>query len=119
MRACRHPLPRTDVRMSGRTVVGFPLGGRRSGVRRADDPARFRGDWVDLAAFLMMLAGAVDFFQGLIAVVREHYYTVDPDEILVVDLTAWGWILLFWGSVVALSGVALWSRSNIARWVAL
>jgi hypothetical protein len=79
----------------------------------------FRGDWVDLAAFLMILAGAIDFFQGLIAIVRDHYYTLDPNEILVVDLTAWGWILLLWGSVVALTGVALWSRSNAARWVAI
>ena len=66
-----------------------------------------------------MLAGAVDFFQGLIAIVRGHYYTLDPNEILVVDLTAWGWILLFWGSVVALTGLALWLRSNAARWFAV
>jgi hypothetical protein len=67
----------------------------------------------------MVLAGAVDFFQGLIAIVRGHYYTLDPNEILVVDLTAWGWILLFWGSVVALTGLALWLRSNAARWFAV
>jgi hypothetical protein len=79
----------------------------------------FRGDWVDFAAGLMMLAGAIDFFQGLIAIVRGHYYTLDPNEILVVDLTAWGWILLFWGSVVALTGFALWLRTNAARWTAV
>jgi hypothetical protein len=79
----------------------------------------FRGDWVDFAAFLMMLMGAVDFFQGLIAVVRNDYYSFDPNEIIVVDLTAWGWILLFWGSLVALAGVGLWLRSDLARWAAL
>ena len=79
----------------------------------------FRGDWVDLAAGLMIVAGAVDFFQGLIAIVKNDYYTLDPNEILVVDLTTWGWILLFWGSVVALSGVGLWLRSSLARWVAI
>jgi hypothetical protein len=79
----------------------------------------FRGDWVDFAAFLLMLSGALDFFQGLIAIARGNYYTLDPNEILVVDLTAWGWILLFWGSVVALTGMGLWLRSNAARWLAV
>jgi hypothetical protein len=78
----------------------------------------FRGDWVDFAAFLLMLSGALGFFQGLIAIIRGSYYTLDPSEILVVDLTAWGWILLFWGSVVALTGMGLWLRSSAARWVA-
>ena len=78
-----------------------------------------RGDWVDFAAFLLMLAGALDFFQGLIAIVRNNYYSLDPSEIMVVDLTTWGWILLFWGSVVALTGVGLWLRSNAARWFAV
>jgi hypothetical protein len=78
-----------------------------------------RGDWVDFAAALMILSGAIDSFQGLIAIVRNNYYTLDPNEILVVDLTAWGWILLFWGLLVALVGVALWLRSDTARWVAV
>jgi hypothetical protein len=67
----------------------------------------------------MVLAGAFDFFQGLIAIVRNHYYSLDSSEIIVVDLTTWGWILLFWGSLVALAGIGLWLRSNAARWVAL
>jgi hypothetical protein len=79
----------------------------------------FRGDWVGLAALLLVLAGAVDFFQGLIAIVRHDYYSLDPSEIIVGDLTTWGWILLFWGSVVALAGVGLWLGTNAARWFAL
>ena len=79
----------------------------------------WRGDWVDFAGLLMIVIGSLDFFQGLIAIVRNHYYSVDPSEILVVDLTTWGWVLLFWGSVVALSGVGLWFRLSLARWVAI
>ena len=78
-----------------------------------------RGDWIDFAAFAMLLLGALDFFEGLIAIVREHYYTFSPNEVIVVDLTTWGWILLFWGSAVGLIGVALWSRSRVARWLAV
>ena len=78
-----------------------------------------RGDWVDLAAFLMLLAGAIDGLQGLVAVVRNDYYSLAPNEILVVDLTTWGWILLSWGAVVALTGAGLWLRSETARWFAV
>jgi hypothetical protein len=78
-----------------------------------------RGDWVDFAAGLMLLSGSIDSFQGLIAIVRNNYYTLDPNEIVVVDLTAWGWILLLWGLLVALTGVALWFRSDAARWFAV
>jgi hypothetical protein len=57
--------------------------------------------------------------QGLIAIIRNNYYSVAPNEILVVDLTAWGWILLIWGVVVAFAGVGLWLRSEAARWIAV
>ncbi len=79
----------------------------------------FRNDWVDFAACLMLLAGALDFFQGLIAIVRDKYYTVTPNQVIVFDLTTWGWILLFWGTAVALAGFGLWLRSSVARWCAI
>ena len=79
----------------------------------------FRNDWVDFAACLMVLAGALDFFQGLIAIVRDDYYTFTPDQVIVFGLSTWGWLLLFWGSVVALTGLALWFRSSVARWFAV
>ena len=79
----------------------------------------FRNDWVDFAAFLMLLAGALDFFQGLIAIVWDDYYAFTPDQVIVFDLTTWGWVALFWGSVVALIGMALWLRSSVARWLAV
>ena len=88
-------------------------------VRVAVATRGFGRDWVDFASLVMILVGALDFFQGLIAIVRGQYYSFDPNEIIVVDLTAWGWIILFWGSLVAMSGVALWSRSNLARWIAV
>jgi hypothetical protein len=74
------------------------------------------GGWIGLAAALVLVSGSLAFFQGLIAIVRNHYYNVDPNEILVIDLTAWGWVMLFWGSIVALSGIGLLWRSETARW---
>jgi hypothetical protein len=88
-------------------------------VPQTVSPRFWRGDWVDFVGLLMIVVGSLDFFQGLIAVVRNQYYTLDPNEIIVVNLTAWGWIMLFWGSLVALSGAALWFRQSAARWVAI
>jgi hypothetical protein len=80
----------------------------------------FREDWVVYAGFLMLLTGALDFFQGLIAIIKGQYYSLSPDQLLVVDLTTWGWIVLSWGSVVALAGVGLlFFRSNLIRWLAV
>jgi hypothetical protein len=87
-------------------------------MRSAMKARGMRGDWVDLAALLMMLAGAIDGLQGLVAIVRNGYYSLQPNEILVVNLTTWGWIL-FWGLLVALAGAGLWLRSETARWFAV
>ena len=37
---------------------------------------------------LMLIIGAIDFFQGLIALFEDEYYVVTPSGFLVVDLTA-------------------------------
>ena len=72
--------------------------------------------WIGFAGLLMLIIGALDFFQGLIAVIRSEYYVLTPNQIIVFDTTAWGWITLIWGIVVAFAGLGLISRSGWARW---
>src|SRR5262249_41021407 len=60
--------------------------------------------WIGFAGCLMIIIGGLDFFQGLIAIVRGAYYHVTPDQIIVFDTTTWGWITLLWGIIVALAG---------------
>lgn len=79
----------------------------------------FRSDYVDLAAVLMVIVGALDVLQGLIAIIRGSYFEFDPNGILIVDLFAWGFSLLFGGFLVAATGVGLWFRSSAARWFAV
>jgi len=64
----------------------------------------------------MIVMGFLDFFQGLIAVIRDRYYVLTPQQIILFDLTTWGWITLFWGIIVALAGFALLSGAGWARW---
>ena len=75
--------------------------------------------WVAFAGWLMVLIGTLDFFEGLIAVIRDQYYVLAPNQIIVFDLTTWGWITLIWGIVVALAGLGLLARSGWARWFAI
>jgi len=76
----------------------------------------FWAGWVWFAGLLMIVIGSLDFFQGLIAIIRNNYYVLTPNQIIVFDLTTWGWIMLIWGIVVALAGFGLLSGSGWARW---
>jgi hypothetical protein len=67
----------------------------------------------------MILTGALDFLQGLIAVVRDTYYVLTPSEVLVFDVTTWGWVTLFWGIIVASTGLGLLMRLGWARWISI
>src|SRR6476620_7729436 len=72
--------------------------------------------WISFAGWLMIIIGSLDFFEGLIAVIRDQYYVLTPNQIIVFDLTTWGWIMLIWGIVVALAGGSLLSGASWARW---
>jgi hypothetical protein len=72
--------------------------------------------WIGFAAIVMLVIGSLTFFEGLIAVIRKQYYVVTGSGVLVVDLKTWGWIMLFWGILLALVGLALLGGSLWARW---
>ena len=75
--------------------------------------------WIGFAGCLMLLIGGLDFFEGLIAIIRGQYYAVTPNQIVVVDMKTWGWITLLWGIIVALTGLGLLNGAGWARWVAI
>src|SRR4029077_17239993 len=59
------------------------------------------------------------FFEGLIALLRDDYYVVTQSGFLVFDITGWGWIMLVWGVILALVGLALLAGSSWARWTSI
>ena len=75
--------------------------------------------WIGFAGWLMIIIAMLDFFEGLIAIIRSQYYVLSPNQIIVFDTTTWGWITLIWGIVVALAGLGLLARSGWARWFAI
>ena len=75
--------------------------------------------WIGFAGWLMVIIGTLDFFQGLIAVIRKEYYVLTANQIIVFNLSTWGWITLFWGILIGLVGLGLLSRAGWARWTAI
>ena len=81
--------------------------------------SRSMAGWIGFAGVVMMILGGINFFQGLIALFEDEYYVVTQSGYLVFDLTAWGWIMLIWGVILALVGFALISGQSWARWTTI
>ena len=72
--------------------------------------------WIGFAGMVMLILGFIDVFQGLIALFEDEYFLVTRSGYLVVDLTAWGWVMIIWGVVLAIGGIGLGSGQTWARW---
>jgi hypothetical protein len=72
--------------------------------------------WVGFAGLLMIVIGGLDFFEGLIAVIRGQYFVLTANQLILFDFTTWGWIMMVWGVIVVLAGMGLLSGSGWARW---
>jgi hypothetical protein len=56
----------------------------------------------------MVLVGCFNVVSGLVALFRDGYFVVSSDELAIhVDYTTWGWALLSYGIVLALTGTGL------------
>ena len=75
--------------------------------------------WISFAGLMIIIIGSLDFFEGLIAVIRDQYYVVTPSQIVVFDLTTWGWIMMIWGVILLLAGFGLLSGATWARWFSI
>jgi hypothetical protein len=84
-----------------------------------DARARPMAGWIVFAATMMLVIGSIDFFEGLIAVIRKQYYVLTPNQVIVFNMSTWGWLTLIWGIVLILAGLALWSGASWARWFAI
>ena len=72
--------------------------------------------WIGFASIMLCVIGAVTFFEGLVAIFRDEYYVVTGNQVLLFDLTTWGWFMFFWGILLFLAGVALAAKRGWARW---
>ncbi len=75
--------------------------------------------WIGFAAIVLLIVGAIDFFQGLIALFEDDYYVPTGSGFLVFDLTGWGWTMIIWGALLVLAGLGLGAGQGWARWFAI
>jgi hypothetical protein len=75
--------------------------------------------WIGFAGIMLLIIGSIDFFQGLVALFEDEYFVVTASGFLVVDLTAWGWIMLIWGVLLFLAGLGLIAGAEWARWFSI
>jgi hypothetical protein len=81
--------------------------------------SRSMAGWIGFAGIVMVILGAIAFFEGLIALLEDNYYVVTRSGFLVFDITTWGWIMLLWGIILACVGLALLGGAGWARWTAI
>jgi hypothetical protein len=76
--------------------------------------------WIVFAGIMMFVLGIFHAFIGLIGLFQEDYFLVGESKLMVsVDYSAWGWLHLILGLVVAGAGVALTRGETWARIVAV
>ena len=80
---------------------------------------RSMAGWIGFAGIVILLVGAMNIFEGLIALLEDQYYVVTRSGFIVADLTGWGWIMLIWGVILVLAGMALTAGRGWARWFAI
>ena len=71
------------------------------------------------ASTMMVLIGIFQAFAGLGAIIDDDFFVVTQNYAFDLDATAWGWIHLILGIVIAWAGYALWSGKVWAGVVAL
>lgn len=71
------------------------------------------------AALMLVMIGAFQAFEGLAAILKDQAYVVGPNYAYKIDTTAWGWIHLIWGIVVAIAGFGIFAGQTWARVVGI
>jgi hypothetical protein len=72
--------------------------------------------WILFAATMMIMVGIFHAIQGLVALFQDEYYLVGKNGLtLHVDYTAWGWVHIVLGVVMAGAGAGLLVAQMWAR----
>jgi hypothetical protein len=83
------------------------------------DPSGWAVGFTIFAAVMMIMAGAWQALQGLIAIFENEFYVQTRNYLFEFDATTWGWIHLVLGLLVAFAGWGLLSGRTWARVVAI
>jgi hypothetical protein len=71
------------------------------------------------AGIMMIVVGIWEALEGLIAIFENEFYVATRRYLFQFDVTAWGWIHVILGLVLAFAGYGLLTRRTWARVVAI
>ncbi|WP_432936998.1 DUF7144 family membrane protein [Kribbella sp. CA-253562] len=71
------------------------------------------------AGVMMIMAGTFQVFAGLVALFENEFFVATRNYVFQFDATAWGWIHLLGGVVVAAAGLAVIAGQTWARVVGI
>ncbi|MED7952345.1 DUF7144 family membrane protein [Streptomyces sp. BE303] len=75
----------------------------------------FAGGLTAFAAVMLLLAGALSIFRGIMAIAEDDVFVQTPNYVFKFDLTSWGWIHLILGVIAICIGLGLFRASLWAR----
>jgi hypothetical protein len=97
-------------------VHATPESTRGSGAYESYDDADRGYGWVAFAGVLLLIAGTINFIEGLAAVGNAHFF-VHNTHYVAGSLNTWGWVVLCIGVVQVLVGLGVFVKNQFARWV--
>jgi hypothetical protein len=84
------------------------------------NPSRGWAGWVVFAATMLLLIGGMNVIQGLVALFDEGYLvTATKEKLLLVDVDAWGVVMIVWGAIMVGGGLLLVAGKGAGRWFAI
>jgi hypothetical protein len=121
-----HVIARTASRWDGRLMTMNPSTppseqARIQHISEIEGPGESGGtwsNWVTFAALVLALLGALNGFQGFLALLDDGYFVAPGKELVLVNYDAWGAILILWGIVLLIVAGGLNGRREWARWAA-
>ncbi len=79
------------------------------------EPSGWAVGFILFAGIMMVISGGFQAFTGLVALFENEFYAATRNYLLQFDATAWGWIHLLVGIVVAVAGFAVMAGQMWAR----
>jgi hypothetical protein len=88
--------------------------------RRYDDGPTAWAGWVVFGGVMLIMVGAFQIIQGLVALFDDGFYLVGRSGLVVnVDYNTWGWVHTIVGIIGVLAGVGLLAGNMAARVVGI
>jgi hypothetical protein len=104
----REPMPPSDEARAG----------HMSHLRETGGTTVWDG-WVTFASLMLVLLGALNGFQGFLALFDDGYFVARSEQLVLINYDAWGAVLLLWGATLMIVGAGLNARRGWARWAAI